>query len=77
MLHVLCPILAYWLMLSVLNTTLNKDYSILFYIESITLISIERPIVEISRFYDLTICAINPILIKKIILKYIETCPSE
>ena len=24
-------ILAYWLMLSVLNTTLNKDYSILFY----------------------------------------------
>ena len=27
----LCRILAYWLMLSVLNTTLNKDYSILFY----------------------------------------------
>ena len=26
----LCRILAYWLMLSVLNTTLNKDYSILF-----------------------------------------------
>ena len=27
----LCRILTYWLMLSVLNTTLNKDYSILFY----------------------------------------------
>ena len=27
----LCRILAYWLMLSVLNTTLNKDYSILLY----------------------------------------------
>ena len=26
-----CRILAYWLMLSVLNTTLNKDYSILFF----------------------------------------------
>ena len=27
----LCRILAYWLMLSVLYATLNKDYSILFY----------------------------------------------
>ena len=27
----LCRILAYWLMLSVLNTTLNKDHSTLFY----------------------------------------------
>ena len=27
----ICRVLAFWLMLSVLNTTLNKDYSILFY----------------------------------------------